>query len=219
MRLTITQKDALYDLIEQSGLSPSQFELKENASTKSKGKIATDLLLKKHSYFFSFETGPYDNHYAIYCPGPEFYEQEEDTKWWEQQMHAVKTWLRQLVKELNSPNKWDRLNKEIKNAGINLNGTNNEDKFSIQEYEELKTMILTLKQNSHTIGLTSEQSKTIESKLDHLTEMAKVLNKFDWRSLFVGTIISVIIQLNVTQANANSLWALIKQTFNNLLVQ
>jgi hypothetical protein len=124
-----------------------------------------------------------------------------------------------VVEELNSPNKWDRLSKEIKNAGINLDKNNSDNKFSILEYEDLKTKILTLKQSSHTIGLTSEQSNAIEAKLDHLTDMAKILNKFDWKSLFVGTIISVVIQLNVTQDNANSLWTLIRQIFKNFLLQ
>jgi hypothetical protein len=93
MKLTTTQKDILYDLIEESRLSPSQFNLEEKASIISKREIPTNLLLKGHNYFFSFETGPYGSHYAICCPGIDAYEQQMDTGSWQGQIAIANRWI------------------------------------------------------------------------------------------------------------------------------
>jgi hypothetical protein len=101
---------------------------------------------------------------------------------------------------------------------IRFNFKNEEDKFSFNEYGDLKAKVETLKNSINQIGLLSDQVLTINSKLDHLVDLAKEMNKFDWKNLFVGTIISMIIQLSVTQDNAKALWILIKQIFNNYLL-
>jgi len=98
---------------------------------------------------------------------------------------------------------------------IKLNLNNEADKFSALEFEDLKIKVSAIKQGLNNIDLLSDQISVINEKLDHLTELAVNMNKFDWKSQFIGTIISIIIQLEVTQENAKSLWALIKQVFNN----
>jgi hypothetical protein len=69
-----------------------------------------------------------------------------------------------------------------------------------------------------TIPLLTVQETAIANQLDHLMELAKELNKFDWKSLFIGTISSIIIQLGVTKENAHELWSLIKKVFNNFFL-
>lgn len=218
MKLLPSQKDILFDLIVQVGLSPSQFEFGEIASKKSSGKKATKLKFVNSEYYFLFETGikSTKSHLAVFCPGETAHTVSEYPGSWDLQLNYVRQWLRNLVKEINSPNKWDRLKKEIE--GIKIKFDNDEDKFSVHEYEDLQKRVLALKQGLTTIGLLDGQVNIINEKLDHLTELAKEMNKFDWKSLFIGTIISIVIQLGVTQNNARLLWDLIKQVFNNYLL-
>lgn len=63
------------------------------------------------------------------------------------------------------------------------------------------------------------QQREIIIGLERLTELAKELNKFDWKNLFIGTIISITIQLNVTPDNATLLWELIQNVFSNYFLQ
>ncbi len=218
MKLLISQKDKLFELVEKSGLSPSQFELIEVPSLIIPGEIATKLSFKNSDFYFSFETGKNSRepHYAIFSPGNDNFAEQNYPGTWEYQLQYAFRWLTNIVREINSPNKWDRLYKEI--AEIKINYENDEGKFSATEYEELKHKIDSLKNGITSINLLPEQLAAINTKLDHLTLLAKDMNKFDWKGLFVGTIISIIVQLSVTPENAKSLWALIKQVFSNYLL-
>ncbi len=223
MKLLTSQKDSLYDLIEKIGLSPNQFEFSEMPSKRWGSRIATELRFKKSDFYFLFETetnNPLtqanDQHYAVFCPGFSSYIESETTLKWSSQLHRVSTWLENIVREITSPNKWERLESEIQS--ININFDNEEDKFSVQEYEDLQRKILILKEGIPSIGLLSEQERIINEKLDYLVESAKNMKKFDWKSLFIGIMFSIIIQLEVTPDNAKSLLSLIKQVFHSFLL-
>ncbi len=53
----------------------------------------------------------------------------------------------------------------------------------------------------------------IQVQLNNLTQLAEKMSKFDWANLFVGTIISIVIQLSITPDNAKTLWGIIKGIF------
>ncbi|MBA4242140.1 MAG: hypothetical protein C0448_15555 [Sphingobacteriaceae bacterium] len=216
MRLLNSQKNELYDAIEVYGLSPAQFEFVNTKSIQSSPEVATMLCYKGTDYYFLFDTH-YGGHYASFSPGEQHFNDEAHTSDWDTQLMVFDRWLEYLSREINSPNKWERLESEMKS--IRFNFTNDEDKFSFHEYEDLKLKVETLKSSINNLGLLGDQAHVFNDKLDHLVELAKDMNKFDWKSLFVGTIISVIIQLSVTQDNAKELWTLIKQIFSTYLMR
>ena len=218
MRLLPSQKDALYDLIEQNRLSPSQFEFVESESKRTHGALATNLLFKGSDFFFSFETIANSEmpHFSIYSPGEFAYEETAYPGSWVPQYERVSNWLLFLKREINTPNKWDRLYSEI--SGIYLKTDNDSSKFTIHEFEDLQNKISNIKSGFQKIGLPSEQLLVFNDKLDYLISQAKEMNKFDWKSLFIGTIISIIIQLAVSPENAKEIWEIVKKTFSNYLL-
>ena len=213
-----SQKDLLFDSIEAIKLSPSQFEITERKSKFTSG-VATMVTFKNSEFFFLFETSQRQslNHYALFTPGKDSFHETEDTMIWDAQFRCFKNWLSYVVREITAPNKWDRLQNEINNLGITI--SNGEDKFSALEFENLKEKLLQLKNGITSLGLLPEQISSLNNKIDHLAELAKTMNKFDWKGLFIGTIMSIIIQLSVTPENAKSLWQLIKQIFSSFLLQ
>ena len=215
MKLLLSQKDELFLSIERAGLSPFQFDFQEVPSQIAFGQIGTRLNLKGTEYYFIFETSndSLGNHFAMFCPGASVHTGREYTGTWEKQKDRFYGWLLWLLREINSPNRWERLNKEI--AELDIKYEDESSKFSVHEFEEVQANIITLKQNIISIGLTSEQFNTINNKLDNLTQLAKEMNKFDWKSLFIGTIVSIVIQLGVTPENAKTLWQMIKQSFHS----
>lgn len=221
MKLLTSQKDSLYDLIEEFGLSPLQFSFLESPSSIGSIDLATNLIYNNQKFYFSFESHPNrtETHYSIFCPGTNTFEEKMYTGDWQSQLKYFRLWLRNLKRELETPNKWDRLMFEAQNLSLNDNSSVRENKFSIDEFEDLKNKVKLLKGNINALELETSQIQAINSKLDHLIEMAKTLSKFDWRSLFIGTVMSIVIQLNVTPENATALWSLIKSTFNNLFLQ
>jgi hypothetical protein len=218
MKLLISQKDKIFDLIESAGLAPSQFEFIEGPSSNAQGQIKTILNFKNSDFYFVFENGvnTLDSHYAIFCPGKESFVKHEYPGGWEGQLGYVASWLASLLREIYSPNKWERLKHEI--AGMKLSFENDQDKFSVSEFEGIQSNVLRIKQGLGSIGLQEEEIKIINQKLDHLTEMAKVLNKFDWKSLFVGSIASIVIQLSITPEHIKAIWDLMKISFSNFIL-
>jgi hypothetical protein len=54
--------------------------------------------------------------------------------------------------------------------------------------------------------------------LDALSAKIDELNKFDWKSMFIGTIASLIMTLVVPPEVSGMLWEYIKMSFNNLKI-
>lgn len=216
MKLLNIQRNELFDNITAYGLSPSQFTLSEINSTMSENEIATVLRLNNSKFYFMFETYQSENHYLYFSPGQGKYTGENLAEDWDEVISCFHEWLNVLFQEITAEDKWTRLENEVK--GLKINFTDDQDKFSANEYIHLKEQISTLKDGVQKIGLTQEQTQAIINKLDHLTELATEMNKFDWKSMFIGTIVSIIIQLSVTPQNAMTLWTLIKQVFSTFIL-
>jgi hypothetical protein len=217
MKLLNSQKNTLFDSIQEKGLSPSQFELIEVYSITMPSNKAIKVRYKKSEYYFLFDhyvsTYQENAFYLTVSPAYDKFSESHHSSNWESSLYWFKNWLDNLFREINSPDKWKRLQDEVNN--ISINNKNDEDKFSAEEYEDLKQKVLVVKNSLSTLQMMPAQIAAINAKLDHLTEMAVQMNKFDWKSLFVGSIMSVVIQLEVTKENANALWSLIKQVFSN----
>jgi len=218
MKLLTSQKDKLYGIIEEIGLSPSQFEFKDNQSYKSAGQRATGIYFKNSDFYFLFETGPntIDTHYARFSPGEDSFVREEYPGSWDLQLNYFRKWISSLSKEINTPDKWSRLEKEMKNLDIKYELDS--DKFTFSEYQDLSKRIRILQERIAEVGLSEEQVGIINKKLDFLLEKATDLSRFDWKSLFIGTILSIAIQLEVSEDNVKTLWSLIKEIFNQYLL-
>lgn len=213
MKLLPSQKDTVYDIISEAEMPLIRFQWDE-INSRARGERATILRYSGTDYYYAFETDAniFSSHYAVFCPGEDAYKEQTHPDSWDEQLYQFRQWLGYLNREITTPNKWERLRRELERT--NLNFDDDQDKFSAQEFEDLKRKMEVLKNSLGEIAFLPEQVAAINSKLDHLTEMAVTLNKFDWKSLFIGTIVSIVIQLNVTQDNAQALWVLIKSTFN-----
>lgn len=210
MKLLLSQKNELYDVVESGGFSPYQFQLTESVDQAKLSYKGTD-------YHFSIGGVNGSNTPVIVCPGERQYAEVRYYNYWFDIKDYLKKWLQWLRRETNEIDKWSRLEQfadQVKLAKISEG-----DKFSTSEYEDLKLRMKTLKQRLDESNLTSEQLQILGDKLDHITSLAIDMNKFDWTSLFVGTIISIIIQLSVNPENAKSLWNLVRSVFNSYFIQ
>lgn len=210
MKLLTSQKNILFDTIKNESLSPSQFELEE--LNYSSGLCNTNIKFKGSEYFFLFGTKN-ETYDVMYSPASSSFSGQNYTGSWDLSLSRFSEWIVYLKRETQIQDKWAAFEEEINNVSINF--SDDQNNFSAREYEDLKVNMLVLKQGIANLNMLPDQVLTINAKLDYLCEIAVDMNKFDWNSLFLGTIISVIIQLSVTQDNAKAIWTLIKQAFNN----
>lgn len=213
MKLLTSQKNSLFELIQEIDFfSHNQFELIEKDIM---GKYNTHIEYKanKDFYFKFIDSNLANTLFVNYSPGQEQIMDATSKISWYQTLNIFQNWLYYLQREVTSPNLWEQFKTEI--SEIKYVNNFNSQKFSFSEYNEILEKIDTLKNSLSSIPLILNQQNEIILRLDHLSETAKELGKFDWINLFVGTIISVVIQLNVTPENANAIWDLIKRVFNN----
>ena len=212
MILLTSQKDELFKIISDNNLSPSLFEFEKITINQILEKYATKLKYKHSDFYFIFDTGEDMDHYSIFSPGKDKFVQEEYPHTWDIQKSYFTAWIKFLIREINTPNYWERFEKEIKEIRITEEGFI-EDKFNATEFEEVKIKIDLIKNGLLDTGINQENINIINKKLDDLTELSKTMNKFDWKSLFIGTIINLTMQLTLTPENSKNLWLLIKNIF------
>jgi hypothetical protein len=213
MKLLTSQKNSIFELIQDIDFfSPNHFEIIEDDLM---GEYKTRIEYKSNrSFYFNFLDTEYVNKlYVNYSPGDEQFIDSSSTISWNDALGYFDNWLYYLQREITAPNLWEKFKTEISNIDYFNNFSN--QKFTFSEFTEIAEKIDILKRSLSAIPLILNQQQEIILRLDHLSETAKELGKFDWVNLFIGTIISIIIQLNVTSENANAIWELIKRVFNN----
>lgn len=211
MRLLKTQKNELFGIIEEVGLSPSSFFFNDPDAFSNLG---TEIGFKNSNFRFNI-LARHDNQDLVvlsYSPAESSFNREEWVTGWTNIVKHFRIWGNTIYDEITTIDKWERLKDEIGQISFSFKDETN--KFSASEYEDLKIKMQLLKLEIRQLGLQQTQLVAIEKKLDNLTEIGLTLSKFDWKSLFVGTIISIIIQLAVTQENARAIWSVIKKIFN-----
>jgi len=213
MRLLQTQKNEVYELIEKFGLSPNMFDF----SSPSDDDGDTKLRLKSNPhYYFIFAKARSGGHFARYSPGYDTPYKDEGASSWSLQLACVERWLRNLERELEAPDKWKLLQEELKNmdfGDIKYENT----KFTYREYELLTEKIAELKSKISKLDLLEKQIKQINEKLDHLLHLAKDMNKTDWKELFIGSIINLLMQLSIDQNTGQTITGYVKSLFIKFL--
>lgn len=216
MELLTSQKDSLFKVIENIELSPSQFNFFERMSSLNEWENAVVIGYNSSKYYYAFDY--YDNnHYAEMCPGRDVYSEAFFTKTWDNQIQYFIIWLQNLKREIYAPDFWSRLQNEIN--GLDFHFESDNEKFTFQEYEDVTNRIEILRSRLSSISFEENQLLALNQKLDFLIESAKDMKKFDWKGLFIGIIINVVMQLSVTPDNANSLWKIIKEVFSAYFIE
>lgn len=213
MKLLTSQKNSIFKIIQDNDFfSPNHFEIIESA-LMGEYKTRFEFKANRSFYFNFFDTDYVNKLYVNYSPGDEQLIDTSKTISWNESLGHFENWLYYLHREITAPNLWEKFKNEISEIDYFNNFSN--QKFSFTEFTEIAEKIDILKSGLSSIPLILNQQQEIIFRLDHLSETAKELGKFDWVNLFIGTIVSIIIQLNVTPENANAIWDLIKRVFNN----
>ncbi|MBS1687297.1 MAG: hypothetical protein JSS96_01130 [Bacteroidetes bacterium] len=210
MQLLKSQKNKLFDTIISKGLSPNQFILRE--------RIDVSLIYKAEQRYKFDISQLSDNSYNVnFSPAEKYYNDEFRLFNWYQVPIALGNWISYVKREAQEEDKWEQMETVIQEAHLSVIYDDNR-KFTVQEYVLLEKKIIELKASILTLEFLPKQIDAINSKLDQVLKLAIDLNKFDWQSLFVGTIVNIIIQLGLTPSNAHALWLLIKNAFNGVIL-
>lgn len=214
MELLISQKDQIFEIIQSSNFfSPNQFKI-----IVARYKTETQIKFQNSKYFFNIRTEEQTGGFEIErSPAKDRLFIRISILNWSTVIEQFSEWIENLEREIKSPNLWEKFDSNI--FGFEIQPDLDNTKFTVKEFEQLSLKMNILIQNLQSLNLLDNEKSEIQKRLQHLLELSKDLGKFDWKSMFVGTIVSIIIQLNVNKENAEALWKLIKQAFNTYFIK
>lgn len=212
MLLLQTQKNQVYELIGEAGLSPNMFSFADPSDADGD----TYLRLNNYGYYFNFAKARSGGHFARYSPGYDTPYEDQAPDSWIGQLNCVRRWLGYLNRELKAPDKWKLLEEEMESFDFG-DIKYGDSKFTFREYEHLEKKMEELKTKICKLDLLEDQVEQINLKLDHLLVLAKDMNKTDWKELFIGSIISLIMQLSIDRSVGKAIFDHLKDLFVKLL--
>ncbi|HNX56946.1 MAG TPA: hypothetical protein PKO30_15240 [Prolixibacteraceae bacterium] len=207
MRITNTQKKELSDIFREFNLNISEFE--------TSGQYKEFKVKYKYEYYsFSINIQKIDNFYLTIFP-------VNDTKGfsvgatWEQTKQRFSAWAKQISTELNTPTGWEAFDSE---NFLDSKFSDIDDEFTDSEKVQIRQSINDLKARIQTLELPQLSLDTIAKKLDDLTKKVDSLSKFDWKSLFIGTIASLILTLVIPPDTNGMIWEYVKIAFGRMKI-
>ena len=205
MRITNEQKKQLSDIFQELNLNILDF--------KTSGQFKEFKVEFKYDYFsFLINRQKQDEYYLTVFPIDNTKGYSVGGKWADT-LSRFKTWAGEIHKELTTTTGWESFESE---NYLNTESDDLNSEFTDQEKEWTRQNIRELKRRIQTLEIPKETLNTIIEKLENLSTKVDELNKFDWKSFFIGTFASIIITFSIPPESSGMIWAMIKSVFSGL---
>jgi hypothetical protein len=203
MRITNAQKQELSKIAREAGLNLSDFQ--------TSGSYHEFIVKYKYEYFsFSITKASASDKYKFDVKNISNQTGYSAEGLWKDVIAHFAKWSKELAEELNTPTGWESFdNEDFLNA--NVSDLNNH--FSESEKLLLRNSLNELKDRIKILELGDAKYDIIEKKISDLSESLDQLNKFDWKSLFIGSIANLIMTLSIPPEAAGMIWHYIKALF------
>jgi hypothetical protein len=178
-----SQRNDVLLTVRESGINPLEFQLLEEAHLYPK------LVHTPSVFFYQFGTS-----HVVFSPGAETQQQEVDKLKWVGKLELLSIWLTYLQREINAPDLWASLAQERELLGAEPAGAVNTP-FTADEQVHIKRTIEEIRVYiTSTYSLAGEPLAKVNRKLDYLIDAATRLGRIDWKNIFVGALVSLILQ-------------------------
>ncbi|WBL26752.1 hypothetical protein [Zunongwangia sp. HGR-M22] len=220
--MRVKYRNQLYRIITENNFEPQDFEILE----KSIDNLPSIILKYKNSPFefvirnsmnsyelFDYqytEYGPQYNLSAIY-PNSEFTEFETVLSEFEDWLYTT---LKEYIEDQNEIDLWSQIKFNRESLDINSINFENKERFLIEERKQISLAINELKFLINERFETNEnEQKIINDRLEYLIEATERLNKYDWKSLVISTLLSISIALSLDTNKGKLLFELFRKVF------
>ena len=215
-----TQKNQVFQSIQNIGLSPQEFDWKEIASLYLRDTAVSMLIHKPSSFYLKFEwrnTPAGTRPFFEYSPGI-FASLEHEGPYPAFNIGIVQRWLTNLKREVETPDLWGTIDKEsaliegIPGAETgNAPFTQEEQKKIGVALNEIKAYLCQLQ------SFSGEQQRFIEANFNYLKDAASRVGRKDWKVILLGTLISTAVTLAMTPDNTHALLRFAVQIIRQVL--
>jgi hypothetical protein len=211
------QKNELLEIITGAGYEPHDFKPTE---------IGEIFALTFRDSAFKFEIEPTGASFKIrrtrFLPGYPVVPYALKPVLWSSVEQDFRSWLgtqvKQYLEELDTPDLWENISRETPVVVNTMFDDSDTTEFSAEEKSQLRLSIsqfrLLIQQNFHP---TDEQFGVIDERLDYLSGALDRLNKFDWKSILISSVVGIATTLTLSPEQGKLLFNLLKQAFSNII--
>jgi hypothetical protein len=189
MQLDKFQRNDIFVAIADTGMRPEDFELFEtpthetclrHPSSGSELRLVRELLLQAGNRLIEVRWRIED--------GPQKHRNFGDIQ------SAVKGWLNELKRSLETPDLWATLREQNDLAGPAVTDGYDNTPFTASEQAEIAKQLDEIKLYvQKTYDLTDEQTRTLEGRLKYLEQAANRMGRIDWRNAAAGVLLSTLV--------------------------
>lgn len=219
-----TYKNALFMLLSTHEFGVASFEYKEDFFLGKKSSVIT-YGATPFNFYITDAPDSYDRFrysYSLYAPNfpvTPFFPEHEDYCTFNVILAAFSNWLsdhlKKFTEDLSVPDLWKDYLDQGKLISIQQMDFGDRRRFSIDEKRRLSFAIRDLKYLIQDRFQTrEEQQQMVDERLDYLVESMEQLNKFDWKSVVVSIIFSIIVALTLDTEKGRELFALFNSLFS-----
>jgi hypothetical protein len=179
------KRNDIFETIESSGLDPGEFDLvDDDAGVRIKHRWSG-------SYFIiGGDAGNYASHYVV-GDGPDW---PYEVYSWATLMERIRRWLGEVKHDLETPDLWAELRSDTELLEATSDETRENTPFTPSEQKEIARSLQGLGEDAkRTYALSAAQEQELDAKLDYLVDAAGRLGRTDWRGVFVGVMVSLVL--------------------------
>lgn len=216
-------KNNLLTIIQESGLDPNLFTAEDGTIDK-----VVFFIISLRDSQIRFAVKPYDGDFNrfIYCfsvfradfpIGSNLFSPDIDSLTIE-----FNKWLNGVVKpyldDVSTPDLWHILEETRSRTKYELGTPEDFESFSDEEKTQIRLSLndfrLLIVEN---FNPNQEELKSVDARLEYLSDAIDKHNKFDWKGIAIATVINITIALSLNPEQGSQLFQLFKQIFSNVL--
>jgi hypothetical protein len=214
VRLLPTERNAIFELVAESGLAASCFEWADSQRFEEPivmhGVTYTTVSMLVHvPSTFSYKFGKY---YDQLFPGVkerverrDIFKNGLDQKW-RYRIEAVRDWLYRLKEEVEAPDLWSEMLQDRRFIQISAYTIQPDEVFTVQDKiymsQQLEQMKLAMGA-SHELQM--EQVRAIETGFADIVAAMDRFGKKDWLNLAIGTLVNIAVAASFAPSAASDL--------------
>lgn len=136
-------------------------------------------------------------------------------------LDTFKNWINNEVKAFiegqeDEDDLWDEYTRGDRSFEFANNSFDNQALFTVDEISQVAIAINELKFLINTnIAMTAEHQSIVNNRLDYLVENVGRLNKFEWKSLLLSTLIGIATTLTLDAEKGHLLFEFLKRVFSS----
>lgn len=210
-KLLKTQKNRVFEILQQEGLEPANFSWAEYPV------MDTRLKYLDGKYYFQFEKWT-DTYHCEFSPGQHDLVEEAETGIWDAQLNSLRFWTLHLKREIEASDLWQEMKKYQPPVSLALPEQPLNEPIPAYEAEQIADKLQQLAGKiEQQFELNEEQNKFVRNKLNYLTEAAKRQRSMDWVHTSIGVFVTIAMALELLPDKVKEFWQLVQSLFGEFI--